>query len=142
MSSADRISFEAVVRPSGGVSMFDDRFAKPTPPSAGRASAAAAELQRLGFRIRHIGTYSISGDGPRELWEQTFQTTLVRQEGVLSHVAGVPFRLPEELSPLVERAYPQRRPQFFDRVSPAAASPLPPRVSYHHLRVPDDVALV
>jgi serine protease AprX len=139
MSNPERVAFEAVVRPSGGASMFDDRFAfaNLTAPETGRATAAAAELQRLGFRIRHIGTYSISGDGPRELWEQTFQTTLVRQDGVLTHMSGVPFRLPEELVPLVERAYPQRPPTFFTRVSP-----LPPRVAYHHLRVPDDVALV
>ncbi len=146
----ERVAFEAVVRPSGGVStvsMFDDRFAPPTAPGTGRARAAAAELQRLGFRIRHIGTYSISGDGPRELWEETFQTRLAREDGVLSHVAGTPFRLPDELSPLIERAYPQRPPRFFTTrkaAKPArpAASPLPPRVAYHHLRVPDDVSLV
>ncbi|NEQ27971.1 MAG: S8 family serine peptidase, partial [Microcoleus sp. SIO2G3] len=55
----------------------------------------------------------------------------------LSHVAGAPFSIPEPLSGLVERAYPQRPPILFE-----APSPLPPRVSYHHLKVPDDVALI
>jgi serine protease AprX len=50
-------------------------------------------------------------------------------------VTGVPFTIPPELSELVERAYPQRLPSLFE-------SPLPPRVSYHHLTVPADVATV
>jgi serine protease AprX len=161
------VVFEAVVRSATGASMFDSASA-PAPatvpaglpalaPAPGAATAAAAELQRLGFRIRHIGTFSISGEGPRALWEEVFGTRLRRESAplrgtFLSHAAGEPFRLPERLEPLVERAYPQPRPVFFEPTAAGAArrakrpvtpaSPLPPRVAYHHLRVPDDVALV
>src|SRR4029453_920133 len=102
----------------------------------------------LGFRGGHVGTFSISGDGPREVWESVFGTRVERRTqpfstahpelgeiGFWSHVADVPFTIPESLQGLVERAYPQLPPLFFE-------SPLPPRVGYHHLRVPDDVALV
>lgn len=44
--------------------------------------------------------------------------------------------MPEAPAGLIERAYPQRPPTFF------AESPLPPRVGYHHLRVPSDIATV
>jgi serine protease AprX len=161
------VSFEAVVRSDTGASMFAVPFTvqrgnlPALAPTPGRASAAAAELQRLGFRIRHVGTFSVSGEGPRELWERTFQTRLKpetgsRQERYLRHLPDTPFQLPASLEPLIERAYPQRPPMFFTTTSAkparkptkaanpakAAVSPLPPRVGYHHLRVPDDVSLV
>ena len=148
----DRVYFEAV--PPGERSMFaadsqltSDNVEQFMPP-AELATRAATALQSLGFRVQHVGTFSISGDGPRELWEGVFGTQVERRTqpfstahpelgevGFLSHVAGVPFTVPESLQGLVERAYPQRPPLFFE-------SPLPPRVSYHHLRVPDDVAMV
>lgn len=53
----------------------------------------------------------------------------------MSHIPDVPFSIPEALTGLVERAYPQRPPILME-------SPLPPRVSYHHLRVPDDVGVI
>ena len=40
-------------------------------PQAGRASDGAMALQRLGFRILHIGP-TISVQAPRALWESTF----------------------------------------------------------------------
>jgi serine protease AprX len=135
----DIVAFEAVVR-TDGPSMFESRFATRGPAEPGRVTATAAELQRLGFRIRHLGRYSISGEAPRALWERTFGTRLGRLERggqtYLTHLADTPFRVPSHLQNLVERAYPQVPPTFFK------VSPLPPRVAYHHLRVPDDVALV
>jgi len=50
-------------------------------------------------------------------------------------VAGVPLEIPEKLTDLVEKAYPQKPPTFFE-------SALPPTVSYHYLDVPGDVSLV
>jgi hypothetical protein len=136
----ERVAFEAVVRPDGPSMFGTGRAGGTGAPDPGRSAAAAAELQRLGFRIRHIGRYSISGEAPRGLWERTFDTRLGRVErggrSFLTHLADTPFRVPAHLENLVERAYPQLPPTFF------TASPLPPRVSYHHLRVPDDVALV
>src|SRR5262249_14954468 len=51
------------------------------------------------------------------------------------HIPDTPFTIPAELSPFVERAYPQLPPTFFQ-------SPLPPRVKYHYLNVPADVAML
>jgi hypothetical protein len=150
----NRVYFEVVVPSETGMSMFaEDAFLQADnleqfAPPAGRAVAAATALQALGFRVQHIGTFSISGDAPRELWEQVFGTQVERRTqpvseaipelgevSFLSHVAGARFNVPEQLAGLVERAYPQRPPILF-------SSPLPPRVSYHHLQVPDDVAMI
>jgi serine protease AprX len=150
----DRVYVEAVLQSETGGSLFAaDAFLGPAnlqrlAPPAGRGLQAATILQALGFRVQHIGTFSISADGPRELWEQVFGTRVERRSqpfstahpelgevGYWSHIAGVPFTIPPELQGLVERAYPQRPPIFFE-------SPLPPRVAYHHLRVPADVAMV
>lgn len=153
----DTVYFEAAVRSETGSSMFDEQSAAQVgaidtlAPPAGRAAAAAAELQRIGFTVRHIGTFSISGEGPRTLWESTFGTHVERRSqpltagmqqhpdngaiSFLAHMPDTPFELPEALVPLIERAYPQLPPLFFE-------SALPPRVPYFHLRVPDDVGLV
>lgn len=117
-------------------------------PRPGSGTQAATVLQSLGFRVRHVGTFSISCEGPRELWEKTFRTKVERAKQAISdaypelgeveyftHVAGVPFEIPSQLKGLVERAYPQRPPTFFE-------SPLPPRVGYNHLEVPSDVAMI
>lgn len=148
----ERLYFEAVVQ--GERSMFatdarltPDNLQQFTPPIE-RATQAAIVLQSLDFRVRHVGTFSISGDCPRELWESVFGTRVERRTqpfstahpevgeiGFWSHIADAPFTIPDNLQGLVDRAYPQPPPLFFE-------SPLPPRVSYHHLRVPDDVAVV
>lgn len=150
----DRVYFEAVSQSETGMSMFaPDAFLAPDNlerfrPPAGRGVEAATALQSLGFRVQHIGTYSVSGDGPRELWEQVFGTKVERRSqpfteahpelgevAYWSHFADAPFAIPDRLKALIERAYPQRPPIFFE-------SPLPPRVGYHHLRVPADIATV
>ncbi|MDJ0775337.1 MAG: S8 family serine peptidase [Mastigocoleus sp. MO_167.B18] len=146
-----QVYFEAVLRSETGDSIFaPETYLEPNniqqfAPPAGRGIQAANILQSLGFRIQQIGTFSISAEGPRELWERIFGTRVeARRQTVspsvgevtyLSHVAGVPFSIPSELSALVERAYPQSPPILFE-------SPLPPRVTYHHLTVPADVATV
>ncbi len=150
----DRVYFETVLHSETGRSVFaPDAFLGPDnlqqfAPPAGRGVQVATILQSVGFRVQHIGTYSISGDGPRELWERVFGTQVERRSqpfseahpelgevSYWSHIAGVPFTIPDNLRGLVERAYPQRPPILFE-------SPLPPRVGYHHLRVPADVAMV
>ena len=151
----ENVVFEAVLRPAEpGRSMFDseavltaDTIDQYKPPD-GRSEQAAFQLQNLGFKIRHVGTFSVSGEGPRLLWEKVFGTKVEKRTQPLSqahpnlgevvywsHISDTPFALPPELSALVERAYPQLPPIFFE-------SPLPPRVDYHHLRVPNDVALI
>jgi serine protease AprX len=150
----DRVYFEAVLQSETGRSMFaPDAFLGPNNleqfvPPGGRGVQAATALQSLGFRVQHVGTFSVSADGPRQLWEKIFGTKVERRRqpfseahpelGELSywsHIADTPFVIPDDLKQLVERAYPQLPPIFFE-------SPLPPRVSYHHLRVPADIAMV
>ena len=146
-----QVYFEAVLRSETGDSIFaPETYLEPNniqqfAPPAGRGIQAANILQSLGFRVQQIGTFSISAEGPRELWERIFGTRVearsqtvspsVGEVTYLSHVAGVPFSIPSELSELIERAYPQSPPILFE-------SPLPPRVTYHHLTVPADVATV
>ncbi len=148
------VSFEVVVPSETGESMFDPQVVMTSEniemftPKAGSASQAARELQKLGFRILNVGAFSISGEASKDLWEKTFQTEVKRETGpfsythpelgersFLSHTAGVPFKVPEKLTKLVERAYPQKPPTFFE-------SPLPPAVTYHHLDVPSDVSMI
>ncbi len=148
------VPFEAVLRPESGASMFDPdaRLTAETiesfKPAGGHGIAAARELEKLGFRVRAIGTFSISGEVPRGRWERIFGTRLEQRSqpistrhpklgavSFLAHVKGAPFALPDAIDGLVDRVYPQLPPSFF-------ASPLPPRVDYHHLRVPDDVAVI
>ncbi|MBB4933761.1 subtilisin family serine protease [Lipingzhangella halophila] len=157
--ATETVYFEAAVRPRSDISVFEEPSAIQTAsldelaPPVGRATRAAIEFQRLGLTIRHVGKYSISGECSRSLWEETFHTRVARRTrnlydtetgepsrdraaiSYLSHVADEPFTIPDSLSPLVERAYPQTPPQFL-------GAPLPPQPSYFHLRVPDDVALI
>jgi hypothetical protein len=146
--------FEATLKAASNQSMFapgamltPDTVEEYKPPAGSHAQAATA-FQKLGFTIRHVGTYSISGEGPRSLWESVFGTKVEERTqplneahpesgevAFLSHIAGTPFTIPTDLSRLVERAYPQLPPTFFQ-------SPLPPRVKYHHLEVPADVAML
>jgi len=148
------VGFEAVICSETRESMFApgvivtpeniERFI----PKAGAAAQAARELQKLGFRILNVGTFSVSGEATVDLWNETFQTEVKKEtlpfsythpelgeRAFFSHVAGVPFEIPEKLTNLVERAYPQKPPTFFE-------SPLPPTLTYHHLDVPGDVSMI
>lgn len=154
LENPERVYFEAVVPSEGGASIFaadaavefDDLAGYR--PAPGRVAEAAVRLQRRGFRVRHLGAFSVSGDAPRRLWEEVFGTRVEERRQplsathpeagelrYLSHVADAAFVLPPDLEGLVERAYPQPPPEFF-------VSPLPPRVGYHHLRVPADVGML
>lgn len=157
MTTTDIVYFEAVLCSESGKSMFDSD----TPllgttlnqfqPEPGRAQLAARELTKLGFTVRHIGTFSISGEGPKTLFERVFSTRLAQQHAPIhdhplsqkisywSHMADTPFTLPSNLVGLISRIYPQRPAQLFGHCH---TSPLPPAVAYHHLRVPDDIATV
>lgn len=148
------VSFEAVICSETGESMFTPEiFLTPENidsfvPKAGAAQQAAIIFQDMGFRILHIGTFSVSGEAPKDLWESTFGTEVKKdstpvsdarpelgERTFLTHVAGIPFEIPDKLKNIVERVYPQRPPSFFE-------SPLPPTVNYHYLDVPGDVSMV
>ncbi len=150
----EAVSFEAVVPSASGQSLLapevslaaGEDLARLMAP-AERARRAANVLQDLGFAVRHIGDFSISCEGSPDRFQAVFGTTVERRTQALSSTQDggeisyfgapdeAPFSLPTTLEGLVERAYPQPPPIFF-------ASPLPPRVGYHHLRVPSDIALV
>ncbi|RXA19949.1 serine protease [Methanosarcina sp. MSH10X1] len=117
-------------------------------PEGGATQKAAKIFQDMGFRIIHVGVFSVSGEATRDLWESTFNTEVKKvtvpadnihpergKRVFLSNVAGAPFEIPAEVSDLVERAYPQKPPVFF-------GSPLPPIVSYHCLNVPGDISML
>ena len=148
------VSFEAVIYSEKGESMFTPEiFLTPENidsfvPKAGTTQKAAKMLQDIGFRILHIGTFSVSGEAPKDLWESTFGTEVKKdstpvsdaypelgERTFLSHVAGIPFEIPDKLKDIVERVYPQKPPTFFE-------SSLPPTVPYHYLDVPGDVSMV
>jgi serine protease AprX len=149
------VVFEAVLKPKEtGESMFDETRQMAADSidrlkaSEGQSVAASKKLESFGFKVRHIGTFSISAEGPRKLWEKVFGTKVALKEQPVSeahkglgsvsywsHMPNTPFRIPGVLKDLVERAYPQRPPVLFE-------SPLPPRVGYHHLNVPADVSMV
>lgn len=148
----DIVSFEAVLKTQGEGSMFDQGAISATKglpePSQATRMAAAQALKERGCIIRNVGVYSISGECTRETWESLFGTRLEQrshplmddapelgQQTYLAHVPGAPFVVPDDLAPFIERAYPQLPPTLFE-------SPIPPRVSYPHLRVPDDVGMV
>lgn len=154
-SLKSKLFFEAVLYPAeSGYSMFAEDVSL-TPenldlfkPLGGNAKKSATILQNFGFRVRHVGTFSISAEGSRQLWEKVFKTKVEERTqpfsdvhpemgefSFWSHKPDTPFTIPTELESLVERSYPQRPPIFFE-------SPLPPRVKYHHLRVPADVAMI
>jgi len=147
------VYFEAVVRPDAQSLFAPDaivsadnvqQFAAPQ----ARREQAARVLQQLGLQVQQIGSFSISGNCPAELWQQVFGTRVEQRTQLLStahpdagsitfwsHMPNVPFTIPDPLSGLVERAYPQLPPLLFE-------SPLPPAVDYFHLGVPDDVATI
>lgn len=149
----EQVVFEAVLLSDEKRSIFTPETMvrtenlDPYRPHQGQGVQAARLLTELGFKVRHIGTFSISGEGPKALWESVFGTTVEQRTQPLSkahpelgevkywsHVKEAPFTVPGSLSGLVDRAYPQKPPLFF------GVSPLPPRVGYHHLRVPSDIA--
>ena len=112
---------------------------------------ATDELQRLGFRVLIASQLSISVEGPPELFTEVFGTELetrsIQEEPVVeerarpvaeSFLAPAPeatWEPPSPLVGLVERAYIQPPYLYFERT-------LAPRVDYHHLRVPGDLALL
>ncbi|MEE9377450.1 MAG: S8 family serine peptidase [Candidatus Lokiarchaeia archaeon] len=150
----DVVSFEAVICSESGESMFEPDVTVTQEnfenfiPRGDTATQTALKLQKLGFRILNVGTFSVSGEASKKLWEDTFQTQVekvslplskdhpeIGERFFLSHVAGNPFKIPDELANFVERAYPQRPPTFFE-------SPLPPPLNYPHLDVPGDISLI
>ena len=91
-------------------------------PMPNRASEAAKALQRLGFRILHLGP-TISVQGSQELWERTFHVIFKDEEKTTSEEAGIKttypkaqeetVKIPVELTQLIAEIAFVEPPEYF-----------------------------
>ena len=151
------INVEVVVKPTSGKSMFDED-AFPTVANLdafradeGSSAAVGRKLANQGFRVEHIGTFSISASCPEDRFEEFFGTKI--EESTLPKASkapddyvmrapkkGTPFAVPptDGLDDLIDRAYIQHDPIFF-----AGERQTPPFWDdKFRLRVPVDVAQI
>ena len=88
-----------------------------------QASKAAIALQRLGFRVLHIGT-TISVEGPQSLWETTFNVSFeARRKAIIEGVGGGEvvyqkaitenMRIPPELRDHIKEVMFVEPPEFY-----------------------------
>lgn len=115
---------------------------------------ALGALQGLGFSVTSKGRVSASVRGERSLFEKVFGTRLspfhVKPTAGRCSVdsfyfpkPGAAWRPQKRISALIDDAYIQWPHIYMNQLFPATEpSPIPPRVDYHHLRVPGDVALL
>jgi hypothetical protein len=88
-----------------------------------KAREAALKLQKLGFRIRHVGTHSASVEGAPALWDRTFRVGLreVTQKREAKGLSGeeryfeptAPIAIPETLADVVRDVAFVRPPQLY-----------------------------
>lgn len=92
-------------------------------PFPNRANGTALALQRLGFRILHIGP-TISVEGPPSLWMSTFNVTFEqRKKRVMQELEGgeviyqravtEEMRIPSHLRDLIEQVVFVEPPEFY-----------------------------
>lgn len=92
-------------------------------PQPAQTRAAAVALQRLGFRIFHIGQ-TISVQGSQALWQATFNVSFkTRKKRTIAEVEGSTvsyhtaltgaMRVPEELNSLIATVSFVEPPEFF-----------------------------
>jgi hypothetical protein len=92
-------------------------------PVESQAHQAALALQRLGFRILHIGQ-TISVQGPQSLWESAFNVSFEPQKKTVVAEAGggevtyqkarvEGMRVPEDLQDLVAGVMFAEPPEFY-----------------------------
>lgn len=147
-------------RPGGqeGVVHTAERFGAPTVmdyrPDETTRERALVHLEQLGFRVTLRGRLSASVRGPRELFERVFGTELspvqmpademsmAQSPSVLYPLEGAPWSPDPTLSSLIDDAYIQWPHLYFNTHFDPPPSPVPPRVDYHHLRIPGDVTML
>ncbi|MFC1664840.1 S8 family serine peptidase [Pseudomonadota bacterium] len=116
---------------------------------------ALHELERLGFTITGKGQLTFSVRGSRSNFEKVFGTKLSKYkvenqpEGFCAVDSfyfpkpGAPWKPAAKLKSLIDDAYIQWPHIYMNDLFPSRdPSPIPPRVNYHHLRVPGDVNLL
>ena len=142
--ASDQVSAEVALASESGSSMFEtsavltannlDRYK----PPGGRGTETARVLQELGFKVRHIGTFSISVEASRSLWEKSFNTKVTKRTQPIStthpeigsveywsHVADTNFADPAH-APGPSRSRLSPAPAVYLRVVAAPAGRLPP----------------
>lgn len=103
--------------------MSEPRISAEVEPHPGEARAAAARLDRTGFQIHHVGT-TISVEGPRSLWEETFGVTFEEREKPTTREVEDAERsyyrartdameIPAHLRPVIAEIYFSEPPEFF-----------------------------
>lgn len=123
-------------------------------PEPATMEKALGELQSLGFSITTRGSVTASVRGDRALFEKVFGTKLspFRVHPTAGRCPVDSFYYPEtgaawkprkKLASLIDDAYIQWPHIYMNQLFPdQEPSPIPPRVDYHHLRVPGDVVLL
>ena len=124
-------------------------------PDSEAVGKALQELQQRGFTVTAKGRLTASIRGTKEVFEKLFKTKLVRrtmESDAVTRFSAGSVLYPEEKAPwspdptvseMIDDAYIQWPHIYMNqRFSPDPPSPLPPRASYHHLRVPRDVAML
>lgn len=120
-------------------------------PEPDHISQAINALQQQGFTVTGRGAMTLSMRGSRADFERVFGTKLV--ERTLEVYQGMPsaktfFAPPDtaawnpsaQMTDLIDDAYIQWPHVYMSQRFPATGPSLyPPRVNYHHLRVPGDV---
>jgi hypothetical protein len=147
-------------RPGGleGVVHTAERLGAPTVmdyrPEETVRERALAHLEQLGFRVSLRGQLSASIRGPKELFERVFGTELspvqmpademsrAQAPSVLYPLESAPWSPDPTLATLIDDAYIQWPHLYFNTRFNPPPSPIPPRVDYHHLRIPGDVTLL
>ena len=142
---------EGVVRSSARLGLATVMDYKPAETDRERA---LEYLEQLGFRVTVRGQLSTSVRGPRELFERVFgtelrpvrvlqdKTSITQAPSVFYPPEGAPWSPEPSLTALIDDAYIQWPHLYFNSRFTPPPSPLPPRVRYHHLRVPGDVTLL
>jgi subtilisin family serine protease len=110
-------------------------------------------LEKLGFRTSARGRLTASIRGDRKLFEKVFGTKLKKHTIDKSFALNcqsrevyfpgedAPWNPQSEIEDLLDDAYIQWPHIYLNNLFPAdGASPIAPRVNYHHLRAPGDIA--
>ena len=102
--------------------MPDNVISAEVAPQTERAKQAALELQRLGFRVLHMGT-TISVQGPQTLWESTFKVEFeLQQKKVMQELEDTQtyyraktgsVEIPKELQSSILNVYFVEPPELF-----------------------------
>lgn len=103
---------------------MESRISAEIQPALGKAQPAALALERLGFRVLHIGP-TISADGPASLWSRIFEVDFELPSESKKSGTAIPslhpkvraltnqMRIPPELKELVVDVIFPEPPEFY-----------------------------